>query len=308
VPGQRRRAEMRVALAALVAAFTHGFALLLLVFVMAVGTLWAPPRTDAPDDRRRALWTLAPGLAVLALMWWRDRGFYPALEATPMVGYAGFADKLALPFLPTLLSRLGVDVAVAVALWLLLGAALLATLKTTTIDDDPVARRRLVLARVSVVMLAVGLLAPTRIGWFGSVDLRLCSTALLLAVLALAPAAFGPGLRRLLGRAPPLLAGVMVATLLVALVLFQAEARAPAAALARVPAGSVRPDLRLSPTSRVWAARAYLHWDKLLLLDRDVLISNPWLHQGTALRPAADHLRPAAGAAAARTPAPRSGW
>jgi hypothetical protein len=322
---ERRRDLIAVGLYGLLAAFTHGFALALLVLFALVSAAVTPARVRrlAP-----AALALAPGIAALVLVAWRDRGFYPPPAAgRELFGYAGLTDKLVLPLLPTLFSRLGVDLVASLALWIVVGVGLAHGARPAAAaaggdigagdgagacpgvnaeERDPVAARRRVLARAALVIIALGLVAPTRVAWFGSVDLRLVSTGLLLAVAGLAPPAHRPatGSARWLAAAPPVLAAAMVATLLVALALFQPEARARSAALAGVPAGAILPAPAADPTSRVWAARAFLHWDKRLLIDRDVVVSNLWQHQGTALR-----LRraPAAGAGAPRTPPPRSG-
>jgi hypothetical protein len=296
---ERRRRVVALAGLGVVVAVGHGFAFVLLALVVAIGTALTP-RALRPV---RAPLALLPGALLLAWAGWRDRGFYPPPPVgAPLLAWAGWTDKLALPFLPTLLSRWGVDVLVAVVVWLLLGAATAATLRArpdAAIEDGGLAveelmpqLRRRVLAGVAVVLGGLALLAPTRLGWFGSVDLRLLTTGLLLATLVVDPARQRRWLRRGLERASPALALAMTATLLAALAAFQGEARGPAEVLARVPAGARLLHLPVDPGSRVWAARPFLHADKQLLLDRDVVLSDLWQHAGSALR-----ARPARGEA-----------
>ena len=55
--------------------------------------------------------------------------------------------------------------------------------------------------------------------------------------------------------------------------------------LARVPAQATLLNLPLDPNSDVFTAHPFIHYDKLALADRPVVVSDVWFHQGSALYP-----------------------
>ena len=278
------RAEALLALLALATALSHGFSFVLLALI-AVISLRAP---GSPRGAWIHLRALAPAGAALVAAALRDRGFYPAGPERSLIHYDGLLSKLALLVLPATSTRLLVDALIGLALSLLLGVGVWIGLRRAGATGPgpilPSMRRRAALARAAVILGAMALLAPTRVGWFGSIDLRLAMTALLLAILALPPVPHGRRRRGWMDLVAPWMAVGVAACSLVATAAFQFEARAARAVLSDVPAGSRLLYLPVDPTSRYWAARPFLHWDHLLLLDRDVLISDPWLHAGSALR------------------------
>jgi hypothetical protein len=81
----------------------------------------------------------------------------------------------------------------------------------------------------------------------------------------------------------------MVALALVASALFQREARGWREVLAEVPAGARLLNLPLEPNSALFAAHPFIHYDKLVLVERPVVLSDVWFHQGSALFPAPDN-------------------
>ena len=74
-------------------------------------------------------------------------------------------------------------------------------------------------------------------------------------------------------------------TALVASYRFQAEAAGYRDVLARVPAGARLLNLPIDPNSDVFTAHPFIHYDKLVLCDRPVVVSDVWFHQGSALYP-----------------------
>ena len=55
--------------------------------------------------------------------------------------------------------------------------------------------------------------------------------------------------------------------------------------LARVPAHTTLLNLPIDPNSNVFTAHPFIHYDKLVVVDRPVLVSDVWFHQGSALYP-----------------------
>jgi hypothetical protein len=66
---------------------------------------------------------------------------------------------------------------------------------------------------------------------------------------------------------------------------FQDEAAGYKEVLAHVPAESRLLNLPLDPNSDVFTAHPFVHYDKLVLVDRPIVVSDVWFHQGSALYP-----------------------
>jgi hypothetical protein len=270
--------------------FAHGFAFLLLLLCAGLTLV-----IDRPGLRRLARsWVFLPGLVIMALIYLRDRGVYPPDVSVGLVQYRPDWAKLQMLFLPTTFSRLGVDVVAGGVIWLLLGAAVLATLRKHAGAEPPSNGQRaaVLLARTAVLLFVLALLAPKRFDFFGSLDIRLATAALLVAMLAISPTVAQARLTVALRIVPPILGSAMVVTLLVAAAIFQREAAAGEPVLRRIPDHARVLYLPVQPYSRVWAAMPFFHFEKRLLFDRDVLVGNVWLHQGTALRPTSRGLGP----------------
>jgi hypothetical protein len=286
-PRARRRLRLSAMVAlALLTALTHGFAFLLLLLAAGVAlAVGCRSRWRAGLGR---VWVFLPAVLALLLVQLRDGGQYPAALAEGPIALRSLGGKLLLPFLTTFLSRLGLDAVVAAVLWLLLGAVALQTIRAARLmpPGTPPAPA-LLLTRSGAVLAGLALLAPYRIHFFSSFDLRVACTALLVAMLAVVPAAHSPRLRRALHVGPPLLAGTMVLTLWVAGLLFQREATSIDPLLRKIPEHTRLLYLPVNPDSRVWAAAPFWHLEKRVLFDRDLLVANVWLHQGSALFPTA---------------------
>ncbi|HEY8039136.1 MAG TPA: hypothetical protein VIF15_05050, partial [Polyangiaceae bacterium] len=204
---------------------------------------------------------------------------------------------LGLLITPTLITRTGVDALVGLLLWALLGASVIATLRglraPTPVAPSPRDHASRLHARALiaciVVLLASFLALPHSIGWFGFVDGRLVPLLLMLSVLAVRREALGRWLGSAFHWGAPAAALAMVGIALGASHLFQAEARGWREVLASVPAGTRLLNLPLEPNSDIFTAHPFIHYDKLVLADRPVVVSDVWFHQGTALFPSADN-------------------
>jgi hypothetical protein len=81
----------------------------------------------------------------------------------------------------------------------------------------------------------------------------------------------------------------MVIIALVASQLFQHEARGWREVLSVVPAEARLLNLPLEPNSDVFTAHPFIHYDKLALAERPLVVSDVWFHQGSALYPTAQN-------------------
>ena len=185
------------------------------------------------------------------------------------------------------MTRTGIDVLVGLALWAVVLCALVATARATR--HERVQRASCVHARALLTcvaaLFAAFLALPHSIGWFGFVDGRLVLVLLLLAVMAVRRDVLGLSLGRLYDRSAPAAAWTMIAIALGASWLFQREARGWREVLGKVPGGSRLLNLPLDPSSRVYTAHPFVHYDKLALAERPIVVSDVWFHQGSALYP-----------------------
>jgi hypothetical protein len=55
--------------------------------------------------------------------------------------------------------------------------------------------------------------------------------------------------------------------------------------LSLVPAEARLLNLPLQPNSEIFTAHPFIHYDKLVLAERPVVVSDIWFHQGSALYP-----------------------
>jgi hypothetical protein len=130
---------------------------------------------------------------------------------------------------------------------------------------------------------------PHSFGWFGFVDGRLVPLLLLIAVMGVRRDALGPRLAWMYDRCAPLSACAMIGIILGASYLFQREARGFREVLASIPTGARLLNLPLDPNSRIFTAHPFVHYDKLVLAERPIVVSDIWFHQGSALYPTAAH-------------------
>jgi hypothetical protein len=299
--------ELAVACFALLLYVAHGHAFAIFVLLAGVAAL-ATGRRSARWVRLRAL---APAGALAVWMAWMERGAVLASgsvrPANPplLPHFQGIFDKLSLLLTPTLATRTGLDVLVGLSLWAVLLTAAFATARSVWSRsggaEDRADRRAVEVAQIAgasmdhsrallacfAALAAVFFALPHSIGWFGFVDGRLVPLLLLVAVMALRREALGPLLARMVDRSAPLAACAIIAIMLAASYLFQREARGFREVLAGVPAEARLLNLPLDPNSRIFTAHPFVHYDKLALADRPVVVSDLWFHQGSAVYPTA---------------------
>jgi hypothetical protein len=296
------RREAAMAAFAPIVFVSHGHAFIIFLALAGVACLAAGHRLRR-IVRLRAL-VLAVGFA--AYVAWLERGA-PAGSVAAQTGmdarFQTATDKLTLLITPTLITRTGVDAFVGLALWGLVAAGVVTTLRAlrtrgprehgaivpAAAQDDAWAKHSRALF-AGVALLVVAFLAlPHAVGWFGFVDGRLVPLMLILAMMAMRREAFGRLLGHAFDKAGPVAAGAMVAVALVASYRFQSEARGYKDVLAAVPARARLLNLPLNPNSDIFTAHPFIHYDKLALAERPVVVSDIWFHQGSALYPTADN-------------------
>jgi hypothetical protein len=257
---------------------------------------------------------LLPAVGLAAWAAWRERvGVLPAGSvALPHAAFGahfqGVLDKLSLLITPTLITRTGIDAAVGVFVWAVIVLAVVATARSLRRPFDarasggaetpgPSAAARETASRAHskallaslAVLAAAFLVLPHSIGWFGFVDGRLVPLLLLLGLMAVRQQALGSALRLTFERGAPIAAGAMVAIALVASQVFQGEASGWREVIDAVPANARLLNLPIDPNSGVFTAHPFVHYDKLVLADRPVVVSDVWFHQGSAIYPTANN-------------------
>ena len=282
------RRELGVAVFAPLLFIAHGHAFLLFLGCAGMAALV----TGARRARLLRLRALVPGLALAGWVAWIERGATTPPGSVPRVRplvphFQGIADKLGLLFTGTLMTRLGVDLVASV---LLLAFAILAgffTWRALRGTNDASARQsKALLASAAAIAIAFAML-PHSIGWFGFVDGRLVPVATMLALLAIRPGTLPRPLALAYRYGPPVLAFAIVGIVMIASHEFQDEARGYREVLAEVPAEARLLNLPLDPDSDAFVAHPFVHYDKLVLVDRPIVVSDIWFHQGSALYPTA---------------------
>ncbi|MBX3230028.1 MAG: hypothetical protein KIT84_25660 [Labilithrix sp.] len=264
----------------------HGHAFLLFLACAALSAV-------VTGDRRARLLrlrALVPALLLSGWVAWIERGGTPpgsvARYHDILPRFQGPLDKLGLLLTPTLMTRSGIDFLVACALLAFTVACTVTSLRISRRDDTSAhARHARALYACAGAVGLVFLALPHAIGWFGFVDGRLVPVALLLALLAVRRDDLPRPLALGLHWGPPLLASTVTLLALVASYRFQAEAHGYKEVFARVPAESRLLNLPLDPNSDVFTAHPFVHYDKLVLVERPIVVSDIWLHQGSALYP-----------------------
>ena len=283
---EAKRKELVIAFAAPLVFVAHGHAFVLFLICAGVSCI-AAGRRGARMLRLRAL---APAIALAAWVAWVERGSTTppgSVHVTaPLVPlFQDATDKLGLLVSATLMTRTGIDFIAAIAIWIFTAACTVATLRSAA---DPKTRasknsRALYLSALVISLLFVAL--PHAVGWFGFVDGRLVPVILILALLAIRRPALPPALTRLLDVGAPLTASAITILALVASYRFQGEAAGFKEVLAKVPAEARLLNLPLDPNSDVFTAHPFVHYDKLVLAERPIVVSDVWFHQGSALYP-----------------------
>jgi hypothetical protein len=289
-----RRREIRIACFAPLLLVAHGHAFLLFL-AMAGAAALSTGRRAARLLRLRAL---APAVAIAAWSAWVDRTAPPGSVAPPNAAlqphFQSAYDKVSLLITPTLISRTGVDACVGVLLWAVLVSCVVATARAGTSGQASPrqyasrAHSRALFACLAFLG-ATFLVLPHSIGWFGFVDGRLVPLLLLVAVIAVRREDLGRALGAAYDRSGPVAALAMVTIALWASRAFQAEARGWREVLGAVPAEARLLNLPLAPNSDYFSAHPFIHYDKLALAERPLVVSDLWFHQGSALYPTAEN-------------------
>jgi hypothetical protein len=289
-PTLKREVAMTLIAPLVFVAHGHAFVLLLVlagVSALATGNRW---------KRLLRVRALAPAIALAAWVAWRERGTAtPAGSVAATDGLAphfqAASDKLSLLITPTLMTRTGVDFVLGFLVWGFAIAATVVTIRAlrraAPIDAvDARSRDHSRALYACVATLTVGFLAlPHAIGWFGFVDGRLVPLILLLSLMAIRRPALGRVLTGVLDRGAPAAAVVMASLALIASHRFQDEAYGYKKVLAAVPEHARLLNLPLDPNSSVFTAHPFIHYDKLVLAERPIVVSDIWFHQGSALYP-----------------------
>lgn len=295
-----RRREIVVALAAPVMFVAHGHAFLLFLLTAFVSTL-VVPETRWP--RLLRLRAVVPALLLAAWVAWIEiaggapAGSVPrASSITPR--FQGPVDKLGLLLSGTLMTRTGIDFVVGFVLLAFTVAASIVTVRSisrrlrrsTTGHERPSEvpseiRHSQALYAAALAVTVIFLALPHAIGWFGFVDGRLVPVTLMLALLGIRRQALTRSMTRAMRIGAPILATTLVALAMVSSYRFQSEAAGYREVLDHVPAESRLLNLPLDPNSDTFTAHPFVHYDKLVLVERPIVVSDIWFHQGSALYP-----------------------
>ncbi|MDB4997230.1 MAG: hypothetical protein JWM74_4662 [Myxococcaceae bacterium] len=292
-----RKETLVVAAIAPIVFLAHGHAFLIYCFCAFVASIATGNRV------RRVLHLVAMGPAVMLA------GYSVLLDRVTAAGavaqhpemaplFQGPADKLSLLFTPTLTTRLGVDLGVGIALWGLVIAGTIATLRhlratrtetvnaATCVNAATAANSHATaLFACAAGLLVVFLVMPHEVGWFGFVDGRFVPMAMLLAFVAIRREALSPRLASTFHIAAPMLSCVAVAWMWFASVGFQREAQGYREVFAAVPAQARLLNLPIDPDSDIFAGHPFVHYDKLIMISRPIVPSDVWFHQGTGIYP-----------------------
>lgn len=270
----------------------HGHAFLLFLTCAVISTL------VAGGVRRRLvhLRALIPALLLAGWVAWLERGATTPPGSVPRLQqlvprFQGAADKLGLLISPTLMTRTGIDFFVGFLLIGLTVACTVATVRSlgrrrhaTGLLPADVRHSRALYACAGAIALAF-LALPHAVGWFGFVDGRLVPVSLILALLGLRRIALPRPVGLGLHYGAPVVASTIAVLALVASFRFQEEAQGYKEVLSHVRAESSLLNLPLDPNSDVFTAHPFIHYDKLVLVERPILVSDVWFHQGSALYP-----------------------
>ncbi len=291
-PRALRRRELVVMAFAPLMFVAHGHAFLLFLLCAAISAV-VTGRRAARVMRLRAL---IPALLLAGWVAWIERGATTPPGSVPRVHqliprFQGPADKLGLLLSPTLMTRTGIDFFVGFLLLAFAVACPIVTVRSigrsagdgATAPADVRHSRALYACAAAIAIVFVAL--PHAVGWFGFVDGRLVPVALILALLGIRRGVLPRSIALGLHYGAPFVASTIGVLALVASYRFQDEARGYKEVLAQVPAESRLLNLPLDPNSDVFTAHPFIHYDKLVLVERPIVVSDIWFHQGSALYP-----------------------
>jgi hypothetical protein len=308
-PSKAWQKELLFAALALLVFIAHGHAFALLVMLTGLTALATGNRV------RRALRWRALLPALLLAAWSAERGGPPkgSVARADIVSSPHFqdvSDKLSLLVTPTLMTRTGIDILLGVVLWIVVVASVIATVRAL-VEDRPLLSllptsvphvaprvaspadaanersrahsRALAVAAAGVAVVFFAL--PHAFGWFGFIDGRLVPLFLFLSIMCIRRSALTTSLESALDWGAPAVACAMTGLVLVASYRFQEEASGYREIFAMVPREARLLNLPLDPYSDVFTAHPFVHYDKLIVADRPVVLSDVWAYPGSALYP-----------------------
>lgn len=283
--GASWKRELLVAAAACFLFVSHGHAYVIFLGIAAVTSIAVAPRRE----RLMRVRALVPSCVLAAWSASLARGTPPGAASVDWAGggmrFQGPFKKVALLITPTLMTRTGIDACLGVAMWIVILAATIATWRCLRKATDEAASHSRALLAAALACAFAFVVLPHSIGWFGFVDGRLVPLILMLCFLALRRSAISARLQRLLDHGSIVVAAIITLLALVASHRFQDEARGYDRILARIPTGARFLNLPLDADSAIFAAHPFIHYDKLVLAERPVLVSDLWFHQGTGVYP-----------------------
>jgi hypothetical protein len=230
---------------------------------------------------------------------WIERGATTPPGSVPRVEaliprFQGAADKLGLLVSGTLMTRTGIDFVIGVLIVVFTIACAIFTVRSirqasaagAAAEESPreIRHSRALITCAAAIGVAF-LVLPHAVGWFGFVDGRLVPVAMMLALLGVRRSALPRSLALALQWGAPVVASTVAVLAMVASYRFQDEAQGYKEVLARVPAESRLLNLPIDPNSDVFTVHPFIHYDKLVLVDRPIVVSDVWFHQGSALYP-----------------------
>jgi len=303
---QTRKKELLVAVFSPLVFVAHGHAFLLYLFIAFLSAVCAGARLGRTGMQNRLAvalrWrALIPAVALAGWVAWIERsgtrpaGSAPVAAANMVPHFQGILDKLSLLLTPTLMTRTGVDLLVGVGIWIFATSAVLRSIPKAGESQRPaeVASPVIYYARTfrtgALALFLIFAALPHSIGWFGFVDGRLLPIVLYLALLSIDRERIGAWHRAILTRGAPLAALAVVSMALLSSYRFQEEARGYREVLGKVPVQARVLNLPLDPDSDLFAAHPFVHYDKLVLAERPIVVSDVWFHQGSALYPTAQN-------------------
>ncbi len=304
VAGGVRRRELAMTAFAPLVFVAHGHAFLLLLLCVAVSLV-----ANGWETRRLVrVRAFVPALLLAGWVAWSERGSRvpegSVFSPTRVSSLSHDAsEKIGLLFTPTLMTRTGIDSVVGVGLWALALGGAIATLRgmarhrahrASPGPEDRDARPEQARTTRSLFASAAALggvfvVLPHSVGWFGFVDGRLVPLIVVLLLLGVQREHLTRWLLMGLDVGAPIAASTLCAVAFFASYKFQGEAEGYADVLAHVPAETRLLNLPLDPDSDIFAAHPFVHYDKLVLADRPVVVSDVWFHQGSALYPTAQN-------------------
>jgi hypothetical protein len=297
---QKRELVMAAFAPVIFVAHGHAFVLFLLCAATSAGCMGLRGLLRNRAARLLRFRALVPAVALAGWVAWLERGSATPSGSVPVVPplvpvFQGPLEKFELLVTPTLMTRTGVDFVVGVLMWAFVVSCTYFTVRalrksavyprsphTSMSAADRHSRALYVSAGALFVLFLV---LPHVVGWFGFVDGRLLPIILMLALLGVRREALPKRLAVAGDIGAPVASLVLASVALVCSYRFQAEAKGYREVLARVPAQATLLNLPLDPNSESFTGHPFIHYDKLVLADRPVVVSDVWFHQGSALYP-----------------------